>query len=134
MQSMSDARLLRDYSHQNSERAFAEVVQRHADLVYSAALRQVGSPDLAGEVAQRVFIDLARKARSLAVSLRQDASLAGWLHRATRYAALNLLREERRRRARERQVMQEVHSTSETLPDWDSVSPLLHGRFFEPRK
>jgi RNA polymerase sigma factor (sigma-70 family) len=125
MQAKSDAQLLREYSARKSEPAFGEVVHRHADLVYSAALRQVGSPDLAGEIAQRVFIDLARKARSLAGSLREDASLAGWLYRATRYAALNLLREERRRHARERQVMQELHSVSESSPDWAGVSPLL---------
>ena len=125
MQAKSDVQLLREYAGRKSEPAFGEVVHRHADLVYSAALRQIGSPDLAGEIAQRVFIDLARKARSLAGSLREDASLAGWLYRATRYAALNLLREERRRHARERQVMQDLHSTSESSPDWDSVSPLL---------
>jgi RNA polymerase sigma factor (sigma-70 family) len=125
MQAMSDAQLLREYAAQKSEPAFGEVVRRNADLVYSAALRQVGSPDLAGEIAQRVFIDLARKARALAGSLREDASLAGWLYRATRYAALNLLREERRRHAREREVMQELHPTAETSPDWAGVSPLL---------
>jgi RNA polymerase sigma factor (sigma-70 family) len=125
MNAMSDAQLLREYAGQKSEPAFGEVVRRYADLVYSAALRQMGSPDLAGEIAQRVFIDLARKARPLAGSLRENASLAGWLYRATRYAALNLLREERRRHARERQVMQDLHSPSESAPDWASVSPLL---------
>jgi RNA polymerase sigma factor (sigma-70 family) len=125
MQAKSDVQLLREYSAQKSEPAFGEVVHRHADLVYSAALRQVESSDLAGEIAQRVFIDFARKAQSLAGSLREDASLAGWLYRATRYAALTLLREERRRRARESQIMQELHSPTESSPDWDSVSPLL---------
>jgi RNA polymerase sigma factor (sigma-70 family) len=125
MQAKSDAQLLREYAVQKSEPAFGEVVHRHADLVYSAALRQVGSPDVAGEIAQRVFIDLARKARSLAGRMPEDASLAGWLYRATRYAALNLLREDRRRHARERQVMQDLHSASESAPDWASVSPLL---------
>src|ERR1700691_4707714 len=120
MQAKSDAQLLREYAGQKSEAAFGEVVHRHAGLAYSAAVRQAQSPDLAREVAQKVFIDLARKARSLAGSLREDASLAGWLFRATRYAALNLLREERRRHARERQVMQDLQSTSETSPNWHS--------------
>jgi RNA polymerase sigma factor (sigma-70 family) len=125
MQAKSDAQLLRQYAVEKSEPAFGEVVQRHAGLVYSAAWRQIGSPDLAAEIAQRVFIDLARKARSLAGSLREDASLTGWLYRATRYAALNLMREERRRHAHERQVMQDFHSTSDSAPDWNSVAPLL---------
>ena len=125
MQAESDVQLLRQYAVDKSEAAFGEVVHRYADLVYSAAWRQVGSPDLAGEVAQGVFIDLARKAHSLANSMREDASLAGWLFRATRYAALNLMREERRRHAREREVMQELHSAPEAPPDWNSVAPLL---------
>jgi RNA polymerase sigma factor (sigma-70 family) len=125
MQAKSDAQLLREYAGQKSEPAFGEIVHRHADLVYSAALRQMGLPDLAGEIAQRVFIDLARKARSLAGGMREDASLAGWLYRATRFAALNLMREERRRHAREKQVMQDLPTPSESPPDWNSVSPLL---------
>jgi RNA polymerase sigma factor (sigma-70 family) len=125
MQAKSDAQLLRQYALEKSEPAFGEIVHRHADLVYSAAWRQAGSPDLAAEIAQSVFIDLARKARSLAGSLRDDASLAGWLYRATRFAALNLTREERRRHAREREAMQQLDSTSETAPDWLSVAPLL---------
>ncbi len=125
MQAKSDAQLLRQYVVEKSEPAFGEIVHRHADLVYSAAWRQAGYPDLAAEIAQSVFIDLARKARSLAGSLRDDASLAGWLFRATRFAALNLTREERRRHAREREVMQEIESASDTAPDWISVAPLL---------
>jgi RNA polymerase sigma factor (sigma-70 family) len=124
-QGKSDAQPLREYAGEKSETAFGEVLRRHADLIYSAALRQIGSPDPAGEIAQRVFIDLARKARPLAGSLREDASAAGWLYRATRCAALNLLREERRRHDRERHVMQELQSASESAPDWESVAPLL---------
>jgi hypothetical protein len=63
MQNKSDAQLLREYAAQHSEPAFAEIVARHTDLVYSAALRQTGSPELALEIAQSVFTDLARKAR-----------------------------------------------------------------------
>jgi hypothetical protein len=57
MQHMSDAQLLREYIAKNSEPAFGEVVRRHADMVCSAALRQVESADWAGEIVQRVFID-----------------------------------------------------------------------------
>ena len=54
----SDAQLLREYAEQRFESAFGEIVARHTDLVYSTALRQVGSPDLARDVAQCVFTDL----------------------------------------------------------------------------
>ena len=124
MQHMSDAQLLREYIAKNSEAAFGEVVRRHADMVYSAALRQVESADWAGEIVQRVFIDLARKARTLAARIRENGSLAGWLYRATRYTTLSLLREERRRQARERQIMQEFLPSESSL-DWKSVAPFL---------
>src|SRR5262245_31458493 len=106
MQAMSDSQLLRAYSRDGSEAAFAELVARHTDLVYSAALRQVNSPDLARDVAQSVFADLARKARSLAGKMEDEQSLVGWLYRGTRFAASTLLRNERRRQSRERQVME----------------------------
>jgi RNA polymerase sigma factor (sigma-70 family) len=125
MQEKSDAQLLREYVAQKSESAFGEVVHRHASMVYSAALRQVESADWAEEIAQRVFVDLAHKARSLAVQVRENGSVAAWLYRATRYATLNLLREERRRQSRERQLMKDFHPSSESSPDWNSVAPFL---------
>ena len=62
MQPKSDAQLLREYAEHGVETAFAEIVTRHTNLVYSAAVRQVDSPDIAAEVAQRVFIELVRGA------------------------------------------------------------------------
>jgi hypothetical protein len=38
---VTDQQLLRDYAEHRSEAAFAELVRRHVDLVYSAALRMV---------------------------------------------------------------------------------------------
>src|SRR5213075_776768 len=101
MHAPSDAQLLREYVSQKSEGAFAQLVHRHAGLVYSAALRQVKSADWASEIAQRVFIDLARKGHPLAARLPENGSLASWLYRATRYTVLNFLRAERRRQSRE---------------------------------
>jgi RNA polymerase sigma factor (sigma-70 family) len=121
----SDAQLLREYAGHGDEAAFREIVARHTDLVYSSALRQVGSPDLAQDVAQSVFTDLARKAPELAASSKEHASLLGWLYRSTRYAALNQLRDDRRRQARERQIMQDFPTAIESEPEWDHVRPVL---------
>ncbi len=70
----SDGALLQDYV-QGSEEAFAELVRRHLDLVYSTARRQVaGDEHLARDISQSVFIDLARKASSISTrpsALRQ---------------------------------------------------------------
>jgi len=93
-----------------------EIVTRHTDLVYSSAVRQVGSPDLARDVAQSVFTDLARKAMSLARTMKGNDRLMGWLYRSTRYEALPVLRRERRRLARERLAMQALDTTSASSP------------------
>ena len=125
MQAKSDAALLRQYAGQEDEAAFREIVVRHTDLVYASALRQVGVPDLARDIAQSVFTDLARKAPSLAGALPENASLVGWLYRGARFAALNQLRDDRRRQARERQAMQHFDPASDTAPEWDQVQPVL---------
>ena len=125
MQAKSDAQLLRDYAERRDEAAFRELVARSADLVYSAALRQVESSAVAGDIAQSVFTDLARKAAALAEKMPAESSLAGWLHRATRYAALNHLRDARRLRTNERQAMEQLLTNSESAADWERIRPAL---------
>src|ERR1700689_3786162 len=76
-----DAQLLRRYSAERSEAAFAELVGRHVDLVYSAALRLVnGDAHSAQDLTQQVFSELARQARPLA----HHPGLVGWLYTTTR--------------------------------------------------
>jgi RNA polymerase sigma factor (sigma-70 family) len=125
MQPRSDAELLRDYAETGAETAFAELVHRHTNLVYSCALRQVGSPDIAAELAQKVFVGLARGARNLSTKTAGYASLAGWLCRSTRNLSLNHRRDEFRRQSRERQAMETLNPASETAVDWEQVRPVL---------
>src|SRR5207248_1868319 len=54
MTTTDDMTLLQDYAQSNSEDAFATLVSRHIDLVYSSALRQVRDPHLAQEITQVV--------------------------------------------------------------------------------
>jgi len=100
---MTDSqKLLADYVANGSEPAFRELVRRYADLVCSTANRLVGeNAHLAEDVAQTVFVDLARKAHTLS----PDVMLGGWLHRDTCFAASKLMRGERRRQFRERQAV-----------------------------
>src|SRR5437016_11404701 len=125
MQPKSDAQLLRGYAEHGAESAFAEIVARHTNLVYSAALRQVDSPDMAVEVAQCVFIRLARSARPLSRKLAEPASLAGWLCRSARNISLNFRRDEFRRHSHERQAMENLDSTPDTAPDWERLRSVL---------
>src|ERR1043165_2592024 len=125
MQERSDAQLLREYAEGGSEPAFREIVPRHTDFVYSAALRQVESSDLSRDVAQSIFTDLARRARPLADKMAEGSSLVGWLYRSTRFAALNQLRDDRRRLAHERLAMEQLITDSEAAPDSERVRPVL---------
>ncbi len=115
-----DAQLLRQYA-EGSEAAFAELVSRYVNLVYSAALRQTGNAQHAQDVAQTVFTALARKARSLP----RGVILGGWLYRHTCFVAAQWMRTERRRQARERLAvaMDELHDRTE--PDWQRLAPVL---------
>ena len=116
-----DMMLVREFAANQSEPAFAALVERHSGLVYSAALRQVGDAHLAEEITQAVFIILARKAASLGTK----TILSAWLYRTTHYAAADALRARRRRQARE----QEAHTQSIlNQPDtdaWAQLAPLL---------
>ena len=125
MHEKSDAHLLRDHAERRDEAAFREIVTRYTNLVYSAALRQVESSGAAADIAQSVFTDLARKARSLAEKLPDNGSLAGWLHRSTRFVALNHLRDTRRRLHHERQAMEQLLTDSESSADWEQIRPAL---------
>ena len=126
----SDGDLLRDYAETHSEDAFAELVRRHLDLVYSTALRQVnGDVPLAQDVAQTVFADLARKVGSLS----GRSVLTGWLYTSTHFAAAKAVRTERRRQAHEQeaQAMRELLHDPALDPDWDRLRPILDAAMLE---
>ena len=77
MTDQTDSVLLKAYVERRLEAAFNELVHRHVDLVYSAAIRMVRDPHLAEDVTQGAFIALARQASELV----ERPTLAGWLHR-----------------------------------------------------
>src|SRR2546421_1357078 len=116
----SDLELLQQYVRQNSEEAFAALVRRHLSLVYSAALRQVRSPQLAEEVAKSVFTDLSRNA----YKLNPDPILPAWLYQVTRRTAIDVIRRESRRQWRE-QIATEMNALTATTADWTHIEPLL---------
>jgi RNA polymerase sigma factor (sigma-70 family) len=120
--SLTDPQLLREYTERRSEAAFAELVRRHVDFVYSAALRMVRDAHLAEDVTQGVFVALAQNARQLAAR----PVLSGWLHRTAQNLAANAVRSDVRRRAREQEaaVMNELLATE---PDavWEHIAPHL---------
>ena len=126
----TDTDLLRSYARDRSESAFTELVQRHINLVHSAALREAhGDASMAEDVTQAVFAELARKASSL---FRHPA-LAGWLYTCVRQMAANVRRAEdrRQRREQEAQTMNELLTSDPSESVWRQVQPVLDDAMHE---
>ena len=122
MNSLTDCQLLRDYTERRSETAFAELVRRHVDFVYSAALRMVRDAHLAEDVTQGVFVAFAQNARQLT----NRPVLSGWLHRTAQNLAANTVRSDVRRRAREQEAaaMNELLA-AESDANWENIAAHL---------
>lgn len=121
MQELDDNALLRKYVEDGSEEAFATLVARHVNKVYSVALRHTNNPNQAEEISQAVFVILARKSSRLG----KRVVLEGWLHHTARLTALAFVRSEIRRARREQEAyMQSISNDNE--PDiWPQIAPLL---------
>jgi RNA polymerase sigma factor (sigma-70 family) len=119
---MNDRSLIREFVEHRSEKAFEALVRRHLDLVYSAALRQTGDANLAEEVAQAVFVILARKASRL----REGVVVAGWLYRTACLTARRAQRDQIRRRIKDREIA-EMKLTDSNEEVWTRLMPHLDG-------
>ena len=122
---MSDeTELLRRFVRDRSQDAFTELARRHLGLVYSSALRRLGGDvHHAQDVAQKVFVALARESARLVT----HPSLTGWLYTTTRNLALNAARAEQRRQAREQAATTDgaLPSGRASEPEWDTLRPQL---------
>ncbi len=98
--------------------ALGELVRRHVDLVYAAAVRQTRDRHVAEDVTQAVFLVLSRRAASV-----RGSALPAWLHQTTRYAAANATRSARRRRRHERAAARPEAAMPSAEPD--PLLPLL---------
>ncbi len=114
--------LLADYVKNGSESAFRDLVARYINSVHSTALRLVnGDTHLAEDITQTVFVNLARKARTLP----PQVMIGGWLHRDTCFAAGTIMRGERRRHFRERQAVAMNNPEDHTAANLALVGPIL---------
>src|SRR5882757_1553867 len=113
-----DMKLVRQYATHQSESAFAAIVSRYTNLVYSAALRLVRDPQLAEEVTQAVFIILARKAGSF----DEKTILPGWLYRTACFVSGSALKQDYRRQKREQEAyMQSTLNEAGTDAAWQQM-------------
>ncbi len=115
-----DMALVRQYAAHQSESAFAALVSRHTNLVYSTSLRLVRDPQLAEEVAQATFIILAQKAASLG----EKTILPSWLYRTACFVSGSALKREYRRLQREQEAYMQS-TLNEADAAWQQMSPLL---------
>jgi len=91
----TDAELLQKFVNRRDEGAFTDLVNRHVDVVYSAARRETqGDVSAAEDVTQLVFIQLARKA----AALQQHPTVAGWLYTSVRHLSANFRCADHRRK------------------------------------
>ena len=115
-------KLLADYVKNGSGAAFRELVRRYINLVHSTAIRLVnGDGHMAEDITQTVFVDLARKARTLP----PNVMLGGWLHRDACFVAGTTMRGERRRHFRERQAVAMNIPEDHTAANLALVAPVL---------
>jgi len=119
---LTDSQLLRVYAAQRSEAAFAELVRRHVDLVYSAALRMLRDAHLAEDVTQGAFLALSQQS----AKLMDRPVLSGWLHYTARNIAAQTVRTIERRRAREQECAAMNDLLAQESDDaWEHIVPHL---------
>lgn len=118
---MDDRKLLDLYLAARDESAFRELVGRHLDLVHAVARRVTGNDDLARDAVQTTFVKLARDAAKVPRGL----SLAAWLHRTCRCAAIDLVRSEDRRRKREQVAHRHAPMNPTPEPAWERLAPVI---------
>ncbi len=121
MHELDDHALLRQFTEQNSETAFAALVERHVDKVYSTALRHTRNAHAAEEITQAVFVILAKKSGRLGAKV----ILAGWLYETARLTAVTYIRSEIRRVHREQEAHMQTALNENADAAWPHIAPLL---------
>ena len=116
-----DHQLLAEFARGGSEPAFAALVGRFVNLVYSTAFRSTGNSHHAQEITQAVFIILARKAGRLSPRI----VLSGWLYQVARLTYANFMKREIRRQRREQEAYMQSSLNEPNDTAWLTIAPLL---------
>jgi RNA polymerase sigma-70 factor (ECF subfamily) len=112
----TEAVLLKRFTGSGDAQALAEIIRRHAGLVYGAALRILADVDRASDVAQETFLQLTKDAATV------TGSLPGWLHRVATHKAIDQRRRDASRRHREKEY---ATRPPEEAREWKRISPYV---------
>ena len=117
-----DFEQLQRYVRDNDERSFAELVNRHIDLVHSTALRVLRNDHhAAADITQQSFSILAQNASRLP----SRTVLSAWLYGLARNLSVDYIRAETRRRTYEQEASAIEKMDTTPTADWARLSPLL---------
>jgi RNA polymerase sigma factor (sigma-70 family) len=116
---MNDRELLAQFVADRSPEAFAELVRRNTDMVYSSARRQLGDAALAEDVAQAAFLLLSQKSASV------KGSVPAWLMTVTLFACRDARKRARRRIIHERRAAQMRPESGSASGAWEEYAPML---------
>lgn len=98
--------------------AFAQLVEENQNRIYSLALRMVGNPEDAADLAQEAFLSAWRGLEHF----QGEAAFSTWLYRLTSNACIDFLRREKRKRAAGSVLSLDDTEEGATLdlPDYDA--------------
>lgn len=121
---LEDMELLAAYADHGCQESFAALVSRHIHWVHAMCLRGVRDRHMADDVAQAVFIILARKAKVIP----RQTILRGWLFKTARFAVADALKKRNRHRKHEERAAELLPPKQATLEEqrvWAEMSPQL---------
>src|SRR5262249_54637634 len=118
---LTDGDLLRRFSRDRDEAAFATLLQRHGPLVWGGCRRVLHDANDADDAFQATFLVLARKAGSVG----QPDRLANWLYGVALRVAQKARAAAAQRHARQQQVTDMPAAEPSREADWNDLRQVL---------
>ncbi|HXD84852.1 MAG TPA: sigma-70 family RNA polymerase sigma factor [Urbifossiella sp.] len=117
-----DSELLARFVRTRDEAAFAELLRRHASMVWAVCRQSLASDADAEDAFQATFLALIRSAKSV----KDGRALAGWLHGVAVRVALKRKRSAVRQRQRERLVAAKEADRPVPEAAWNALLAAVH--------
>jgi RNA polymerase sigma-70 factor (ECF subfamily) len=136
---LPDEKLLALIGTQGGQNAFAELIRRYGDLVYSLALRSMGNPADADDAVQNIWLKIIRNAKQYS----EKGTARAWIGQITVHETRDMIKQRTRERHRDqtaakpevlqpateledREMQSLMEMTVRKLPETDREVVLLH--------